>query len=119
MSFKRFEMAKLIEATIINGSIKLYPPVISARRWLLEGHEIIHSKIPAIPTIVKLLTGNWVKPVRVYGFLENTTKIEPTNKEGASYLFPPDPKQFQWRKPLPSSSYLTNINNTQPLVLKC
>jgi hypothetical protein len=25
----RFDMAKLIEATIIKGSIKLYPPVIS------------------------------------------------------------------------------------------
>jgi hypothetical protein len=32
----RFDMAKLIEATIIKGSIKLYPPVISAiRKWLL------------------------------------------------------------------------------------
>jgi hypothetical protein len=31
MSFKSFDMAKLIEATIIKGSIKLYPPVISAQ----------------------------------------------------------------------------------------
>jgi hypothetical protein len=48
----RFDMAKLIEATIIKGSIKLYPPVISAIRKMAVEHEIIqntshthHSKI--------------------------------------------------------------------------
>jgi hypothetical protein len=67
----RFDMAKLIEATIIKGSIKLYPPVISAiRKMAVSGHEII-LRIPAIPTIVKLLTGNCVKPVRFINF-ENT-----------------------------------------------
>jgi hypothetical protein len=45
----RFDMAKLIEATIIKGSIKLYPPVISAMgKWLLE-HEIISEYQPYLP----------------------------------------------------------------------
>jgi hypothetical protein len=66
----RFDMAKLIEATIIKGSIKLYPPVISARKMAVREHEIIHSEYQPYPP-VKLLTGNCVKPVRFINF-ENT-----------------------------------------------
>jgi hypothetical protein len=47
----RFEIAKLIEATSISGSIKLYPPVISAiRKMAVMVHETIRSKFqPYLP----------------------------------------------------------------------
>jgi hypothetical protein len=46
----RFDMAKLIEATIIKGSIKLYPPVISAiRKMAVMEHEIIQKSQPYLP----------------------------------------------------------------------
>ena len=55
---KCLDTAKLIAETIIKGIIKSYPPVISAiKKIAVRGAYITPLKTPAIPTIVKLLSG--------------------------------------------------------------
>ena len=77
--------------TIINGTNKTYPPVISAiKNTAVNGILITPDKTPAIPTTVKLITFNSMIPVLLMILDIRNPRNPPIKRVGAKMPpFPP------------------------------